>query len=339
MASVLTGPIPDAGNKPPLGVSSCLLGEPVRYDGGHKRNAWIVETLGAHFELHPFCPEFEIGLGVPRKPIQLIAAGDDGIRCVQVDDSRIEHTRALSGIMTGRQRRFAGLCGYIFKKSSPSCGPAGVPVWRGEQQVAEASGIFAAALMRAFPWLPVVDESELAALAARENFIARVFVLRRWRELEQQKQKQNQNQKQGIAALTRFHARHKLTIMSHDPASYPRLGRLLAEAGKDELAAVAGQYLQGLMTALAQPASRGRHTNVLLHVLGYLKGAIKPGERRELAGVIDQYHRGSTPLAVPVEALNQVFRKHPDAYIADSWYMNPEPGELALRELHWRELS
>jgi len=310
--------------KIPVGVSACLLGERVRYDGGHKRDAHIVETLGGHFDFRAFCPEFEIGLGVPRKPIRLVAGEGGAIRCVQLDDPRIEHTRALADCLAARQQQIATLCACILKKNSPSCGPSGVPVWRGEAMAGESSGIFAAALMKAFPWMPVADERELVSPAAGANFIQRVFVVRRWRGL--------MRENPGIAALTRFHARHKLTIMSHDPASYPRLGRLFAEARKDDLEAVAGRYLRGLMAALKQPADRGRQTNTLLHVLGYLKGKITPGQRRELRRAIDDFHRGRLPLTAAIDRLNGHFREHTDPYIADSWHLNPEPAERALRD-------
>ncbi len=310
--------------KIPVGVSACLLGERVRYDGGHKRDARIVETFGEHFDFHSFCPEFEIGLGVPRKPIHLVAGEGGAIRCVQLDDPRVEHTRALAECVAARHGRIATLCACILKKNSPSCGPSGVPVWRGKAQAAESGGIFAAALTKAFPWMPVADEQELVSPAAGANFIQRVFVLRRWQGLIRGGA--------GIAALTRFHARHKLMIMSHDPASYPRLGRLLAGARGDDPAAVAERYLRGLMAALKRPADRGRQTNTLLHVLGHLKGKITPGQRRELIRTIGDFHQGRLPLTAAIDRFNGYFHKHPDPYIADSWHMNPEPAERALRD-------
>ncbi len=319
MAAGLSGKIP-------VGVSSCLLGERVRYDGGHKRHDYVVESLGKYFELHPFCPEFAVGLGVPRKPIQLTRDGTGELRCVQVDDPRVDHGRALRDSLDAERIQRLGLCGYILKKGSPSCGIEAVPVWRGENPVGESSGIFAHALMQAFPWLPVEDEGRLGEAPLRDNFIQRVFVLRRWFALMEE-----WRSKPGPAALTRFHARHKLIIMSCDPASYPTLGRLLAEARKDDLAGIAKQYLSGLMAALGQPASPGKHANVLLHVLGYLKHKLDRDEREALRQGIDDFQEGRVSLQTPISLLNRQFSRHPDPYIADSWYMNPEPGELALR--------
>lgn len=319
MAAGLSGKIP-------VGVSSCLLGERVRYDGGHKRHDYVVESLGKCFEFHPFCPEFAIGLGVPRKPIQLTRDGTGELRCVQVDDPRVDHGRALRDSLDVERIQRLGLCGYILKKGSPSCGMEAVPVWRGENPMGESSGIFAHALMQAFPWLPVEDEGRLGEAPLRDNFIQRVFVLRRWFALMDE-----WRSKPGPAALTRFHARHKLIIMSCDPASYPTLGRLLAEAGKDDLASIAERYLSGLMAALGKPATPGRHGNVLLHVLGYLKHRLDRDEREALRQGIDDFREGRVPLQTPISLLNRQFSRHPDPYIADSWYMNPEPGEKALR--------
>ena len=312
--------------KIPVGVSSCLLGERVRYDGGHKRHDYIVESLGKYFEFHPFCPEFAIGLGVPRKPIQLTRNGEGGIRCVPVDDPGVDLSPALrDSLDVGRIKRL-GLCGYILKKGSPSCGMEAVPVWRGAERAGEGSGIFAHALMRAFPWLPVEEEGRLGEGVLRDNFIQRVFVLRRWFALMDE-----WRSKPGLAALTRFHARHKFIIMSCDPGGYPALGRLLAEAHKDDLARIAERYLSGLMAALGQPATPGKHGNVLLHVLGYLKHKLNRDEREALRQGIDDFQQGRVSLETPIGLLNRQFSRHPDPYIADSWYLNPEPGEKAPR--------
>ena len=312
-----------AGEKIPVGVSSCLLGDQVRYDGGHKRHSYITGTLGRYFEFRPFCPEVDIGLGIPRKPIRLVRAERGEIRCVQIDDPTADHTQALRESLTRRRDWAASLCGYILKKDSPSCGMERVRVWRGEMPAREGSGIFADALMREFPWLPVEEEGRLGDSVLRENFIQRVFVLRRWFALLEA----------GLSAasLTRFHARHKLIVMSHDQTQYPALGRLLADAGKSDLEQVAGEYLRQLMAVLKVTATRGKHVNVLQHIMGYLKKSLAADDRQELARTIEDYRLGLTPLIVPITLLNHFFRKHPHPYIADSWYMNPYPAELILR--------
>ena len=312
-----------AEEKIPVGISSCLLGEQVRYDGGHKRHSWITGTLGKYFELHPFCPEVDIGLGIPRKPIRLTRAEDGEIRCVQIDDPAIDHTRALRDCLHKRRAWAGRLCGYILKKDSPSCGMERVRVWRGEMPAREGSGIFADALMREFPWLPVEEEGRLGDAVLRENFIQRVFVLRRWFALLESGL--------SVSALTQFHARHKLILMSHDPMQYPALGRLLADAGKQDFEELSEQYLLRLMAALKLPATRGRHVNVLQHITGYLKKSLATDDKRELARTIEDYRQGLVPLIVPITLLNHFFRKHPHPYIAESWYMKPYPAELVLR--------
>lgn len=312
-----------AGEKIPVGVSSCLLGDQVRYDGGHKRHSYITGTLGEYFDFRPFCPEVEIGLGIPRKPIRLMRSESGEIRCVQVDDPAIDHTRALRESLISRREWAGRLCGYILKKDSPSCGMERVRVWRGDMPARDGSGIFADALMRELPWLPVEEEGRLGDATLRENFIQRVFVLRRWFGLRED----------GLSAasLTRFHARHKLIVMSHDQIEYLALGRLLAEAGKSDLEQVADEYLRKLMAVLKTTATRGKHVNVLQHITGYLKKSLDADDRRELAQTIEDYRRGLVPLIVPITLLNHFFRKHPHSYIADSWYMNPYPAELILR--------
>ncbi len=312
-----------SGAKIPVGVSSCLLGDQVRYDGGHKRHSYITGTLGKYFEFRPFCPEVEIGLGIPRKPIRLVRAERGEIRCVQIDDPAIDHTQALRESLARRRDWVAELCGYILKKDSPSCGMERVRVWRGDTPARDGSGIFADALMREFPWLPVEEEGRLGDSVLRENFIQRVFVLRRWFALLEA----------GLsaAALTRFHARHKLIVMSHDQTQYLALGRLLADAGKSDLEQVAGEYLRGLMAVLKITATRGKHVNVLQHIMGYLKKSLAADDRQELVRTIEDYRLGLVPLVVPITLLNHFFRKHPHSYIAESWYMKPYPAELILR--------
>ncbi len=314
---------PAAAERIPVGISSCLLGDRVRYDGGHKRHSYVTDTLGKYFAFQAFCPEVEIGLGIPRKPIRLSRAADGEIRCAQVADPSVDHTDALRDCLIERKDWASRLCGYILKKDSPSCGMERVRVWQGEMPQRDGSGIFAAALMSELPWLPLEEEGRLGDPVLRENFIQRVFVLRRWFALRED----------GLssAALTEFHARHKLIIMSHDPGKYLALGRLLAEAGKADLAQVADEYLSRLMQLLKVTATRGKHVNVLQHVAGYLKKSLAADDRQELAAAIEDYRTGLVPLIVPITLLNHFFRKFPNFYIAASWYMNPYPAELILR--------
>jgi uncharacterized protein YbgA (DUF1722 family)/uncharacterized protein YbbK (DUF523 family) len=306
-------------NKIPIGISSCLLGQEVRFDGGHKHDAYITGTLGQFFEFHPFCPEVEIGLGVPRPTLQLVNV-DGRVRCVGVKDPERDMTDRLRAHAEGLKERHAALCGYILKKNSPSCGMERVNVYDGNQPRKEGVGIYAEAMMQANPLLPVEEEGRLGDPGLRENFIQRVYVYYRWKQLVGE----------GITAqsLTRFHARHKLIIMSH--GDYRELGQLLAGLTSENLAKVAGQYIAGLMNLLKHVPTRGRHVNVLQHIQGYLKKELDPDDKAEMAETIERYRRGEIPLIVPLTLLKHHFRKAPDPYIEDSYYMSPYPQELRL---------
>ncbi|HPE59842.1 MAG TPA: DUF523 and DUF1722 domain-containing protein [Thiolinea sp.] len=312
-----------AEQKIPVGISSCLLGERVRFDGGHKHNPYIVQTLGQFFDFVPFCPEVAIGLGVPRPTIQLVQAGD-GVRCQGVRDASLDVTGPLVACAEAQLARVSELCGYVFKKDSPSCGMERVKVY-GEPNRPPArngTGIYAAVLQQAFPWLPVEEEGRLGDPVLRENFIRRVFVLQRWFRLQQQGLT--------LAALTRFHARHKLILMSHDQNRARELGRSLARVRAGQLPAYAGEYRLQLMDILRIRATRGNHVNVLEHIRGYLKQELGALDKAELSEVIESYRQGHVPLIVPVTLLRHHFRHFPDRYVGDSWYMQPHPGELML---------
>lgn len=250
-------------SKMPVGISSCLLGEKVRYDGGHKNNSTITKTLGQYFDLQSFCPELDIGLGVPRKPIHLSRKGSDVIRCVPIDSPEPDFTDALEKSANEKKQWHSSLCGYILKKDSPSCGMERVKVWKDIMPIREGVGIYAAKMMENFPYLPVEEEGRLGDAMLRENFIQRVFIMHRWQQLKAQGMT--------FSDLLKFHARHKLIIMSHNQNRYRELGQLLAAARKDNALEVAEEYLLKLMRALKIPATRGNHVNVLQHIQGYLK--------------------------------------------------------------------
>ena len=306
----------------PVGISSCLLGEKVRFDGQHKLDSFVEKTLGRYFEFRPFCPEMSIGLGVPRRPIRLVAR-EDGVHCVSTVDSAVDHTDALRTCADEQSHWHQDLCGYILKNASPSCGMERVKVYEGDFPRRDGVGIYAATLMRNFPDIPVEEEGRLGDPGLRENFIQRVYVMWRWREML----------REGISvgALVRFHARHKLVLMSHSIPAYRSLGPLVAGATRENLAEVSVRYLRELMVALREPATRGRHVNVLQHVQGYLRPHLDADDRQELGDAFARYQRGEIPLIVPITLLNHYFRRFPNEYIRDSWYMQPYPAELSLQ--------
>lgn len=307
-----------------VGISSCLLGAQVRYNGGHKHSALCTQELARWFEFVPTCPEAGAGLGIPRPAIRLV--GESGApRAVRVDNAAVDVTDQLREYAGARVPELADLCGYIFIKNSPSCGLFRVKLYDagGNLQQQTSRGIFAEALTVAYPLLPVEEEGRLQDPVLRENFIARVFALHNWRELE----------RQGLsaAALTDFHARYKYSLMAHSPQRYQELGRMLADAGKHDPRALGARYFAALMEALQQRATRGTNTNVLMHLQGYLKQKLRPGESESIGAVIEQYRKGCVPLVVPVTLLRHYFRQHPDPYIERQAFLQPYPDELRLR--------
>jgi len=306
-----------------IGISSCLLGQEVRYDGGHKHSGYITQTLARHFEFVPFCPEVAIGLGIPRPPIRLVQT-PAGVRARGVDQPDRDVTDALKAYGTRIAGEIGGFSGYLFKKGSPSCGMERVKIYTEQGMPATSgAGLHAEAIMAAHPLLPVEEEGRLMDPVLRENFIERVFVHHRWQQLLAS----------GLSAqkLVDFHTEHKFSVLAHHEETYRAMGRLVAEAGERDLDELAGEYFHALMTALKHRATRRRHTNVLMHVMGYLKKYIDSGDKAELLDLIDRYRNGQLPLIVPITLLKHHLRRFPDPYINRQVYLNPHPDELMLR--------
>lgn len=308
--------------KIPIGISSCLLGEPVRYDGGHKSNDYIRGTLGNYFEFVPFCPEVESGLGVPRPPVRLKQT-EHGVRCVGVNDDDLDVTERLNTCAERQLPRLQGLCGYILKKDSPSCGMERVKIYRNEYADRSGTGLFARFIKDHFPLLPLEEEGRLGDPLLRENFIQRVYVLHRWQQLCREPVTPDR--------LTRFHSRHKLILMSHDQNDARALGKLAAGADRNNMDRLIEQYAETLMQTLKKIATRGNHTNVLQHIQGYLKRSLDADDKIELSETIARYRRGQLPLIVPITLLKHHFRKQPDPFISQSLYLSPYPEELAIQ--------
>jgi uncharacterized protein YbgA (DUF1722 family)/uncharacterized protein YbbK (DUF523 family) len=316
----------ESGLKPlRLGVSACLLGAKVRFDGGHKRNRFVLEELGKYFEFMPFCPEVAIGMGTPRPPIRLV--GDpQAPRAVGSRDDSLDVTDALREYSAITAGRLYGLCGFVFKKDSPSCGMERVKVYSdtGMPQ-RDGAGLFARAVQEANPLLPVEEEGRLNDPGLRENFVTRVLVYARWQALRQQPLSKK--------ALIEFHTCHKLLLLAHSPAAYRELGGLLARLDSAPLDTLAERYIGDVMRALKAQASRKLHVNVLQHLLGYLRKHVDDVNRAGLVDVIDDYRRGLVPLVVPITLLQHHFRSNPNPYISRQVYMNPHPRELMLRNV------
>lgn len=312
------------GNKIKLGISSCLAGEKVRYDGGHKLDHFLVETLGQYVDWVPVCPEVEYGLPVPREAMQLVG-NPQSPRLVTVRTGR-DHTEGMKRWASEKLDRLEqeDLCGFIFKSRSPSSGMRGVKVYNQARIPTRTGiGIFARAFMERFLFIPVEDDGRLHDPALRENFIARVFVFRRWKEL--------QNSGGKIKDIISFHTDHKLLILSHSTEHYRFLGNMVANSKRYKPEKLRSAYIAGLMEGLRLLATVKKNTNVLHHMMGYFKKQISADEKQELLEVIEQYHRGLAPLIVPATMIKHYVRKYEDHYLARQYYLNPHPVELMLR--------
>jgi uncharacterized protein YbgA (DUF1722 family)/uncharacterized protein YbbK (DUF523 family) len=306
-----------------VGISACLLGNEVRFDGGHKRSRFITDVLSAHFEFVPFCPEVAIGMGIPRQPVRLVGDARNP-EAVGVKTPELNVTQPLRDYGRKVASRIGDLCGFIFKKDSPSCGMARVRLYNNKGMAERiATGVFAKEIMAAHPLLPVEEEGRLNDADLRDSFITRVYVTARWRALV--------NAGMTKSALLEFHAGHKFLLLAHSTVVYRRLGRLLAGLDGPRLDDIAAAYITQLLQALRQPATRKRHANVLQHLLGYLKQDLDATQRADLAETIDTYRRGLYPLVVPIRLLQHHFGRHPHTYIARQIYLEPHPQDLMLR--------
>ena len=307
-----------------LGVSSCLLGEPVRFDGGHKRDRFITELLGSCVEWVPVCPELESGMGVPRPAMRLVADGGE-LRMLEVASGR-DHSSRMRRFAARRVRALQALdlCGYVLKKDSPSCGMERVKIYPAQGMAKRAGrGLFAAALIEALPNLPVEEEGRLNDARLRENFIERVFAYRRLRLLFRGRFTRGR--------VVAFHTVHKLQLMAHSPVAYRELGRLVAGLKETPRAEFRARYEAGFMGALARLATRGRNANVLQHAAGFLKKRLDPLSRAELAELIHDYRRGLVPLVVPITLIAHYVRRLDVDSLSGQVYLEPHPRELMLR--------
>lgn len=306
-----------------LGISSCLLGNKVRFDGGHQLDPFLTATLGQFVRYVPVCPEVECGLPVPREPLRLV--GDP-------DNPRLLTSRSGQDL-TERMQKWAAarlqelereeLDGFVFKRKSPSSGlervkvysPAGMPSNRGV-------GIFARAFIEHFPNLPVEDDGRLNDPLLRENFIQRLFVHKRWRTLVKNCKKRG--------GLVDFHTSHKLLLYSHSEKEYREMGRLVARAKDLPIDTLFSRYEQMLMSALKKRSTVKKHSNVLSHIFGYFKDELAAGEKQEVLEILEQYRQGLVPLIVPVTLLNFFVKKYKQEYLVNQYYLDPHPLELKL---------
>jgi uncharacterized protein YbgA (DUF1722 family)/uncharacterized protein YbbK (DUF523 family) len=307
-----------------LGISTCLLGKAVRYDGGHKLDRFLTETLGKFVEYVPVCPEVECGMPIPREPMHL--QGDpESPRLISIKTG-IDKTSQMISWAEKRviELEKEGLMGFIFKSDSPSSGMERVKVYNDKNMsVRKGVGMFARIFMQHFPLLPVEEEGRLHDPVLRENFIERVFALARWRELLAGDV--------SLKGLLEFHTKHKLLILSHSTKHYRELGRLVAGAKKIPLQKLLESYQKQLMEALKLRATPKKSANVLMHMAGYFKDQLNRGEKAELLEIIEQYRKEMVPLIVPITLMSHYVRKYNQSYLRDQYYLHPHPVELQLR--------
>lgn len=315
--------------KIPVGISACLLGENVRFDGGHKRLAFAVESLSPWMKFEPVCPEMAIGLPVPRPALRLVKEESGAVALRFSDKREGDLTADMEQFSRERVQRFEHLCGYIVCAKSPSCGMERVRIYDadGKNNRKAERGIYTRILMETFPWLPVEEDGRLHDPVLRENFIERVYTLH---EL-------NQLHSQGLnrGGLIAFHSRYKLLLLAHSQPQYRELGRFVAAINEwDDLGAFFVAYRQKLMDLLAIPATRRNHTNVLMHVQGYFRNQLNARQRQELATLIDSYRQGTQPLLAPMTLLKHYMAEFPDSYLSVQRYFEPYPEALRLRYGH-----
>lgn len=307
-----------------IGISSCLLGNKVRWNAGHKHDRYLTDTLGQFVEYVPVCPEVEAGFGVPRESFRLV--GDPESPRLITFKSKTDHTDQMTRWAEKRVKELEkeDLCGFIFKCDSPSSGMMRVKVYN-EKGMPEKKGVgmFARAYMNHFPLMPVEDEGRLHDPAIRENFIERIFALKRWRD--------NVAKSPNFGKLVDFHTRNKLLILSHSEKHSRLMGKLVAEGRKMPPQELYDRYERLLMEALTLKTTTKKHSNVLNHLMGYFKKQLSADEKRELLEVFDQYRQGFAPLIVPITLINHYVRKYDQPYLKMQTYLNPHPVELKLR--------
>ena len=307
-----------------MGVSACLLGQPVRYDSGHKRDRYITDILGEYLEFVPVCPEVEAGFPIPRETFRLV--GDPENPRLVTSRSNVDHTERM---LAWAEKRVAELekehlCGFIFKSDSPNSGLSRVKVYNAKGMADKKGvGLFARAFIQHFPLLPVEEEGRLNDAKLRETFIEQIFTLKRWRE--------TMASSRSMKNLVEFHTRHKLLVLSHSPAHAKRMGKLVAEGKQMPIGEATTHYEGLLIEALRLKTTVKKNINVLEHILGYFKAQLSADEKQEVLEIFDRYRREFVPLIVPVTLLNHYVRKFDQPYLKQQVYLNPHPVALKLR--------
>ena len=312
-------------NKIKIGVSSCLLGEEVRWNGGHKKDRYVQGVLDKYFDYVPICPEVDVGMGTPRETVALYGTLESHKMISK--KSQTDWTGKMTNYMNGRisELRKIDLCGYIFKSKSPSCGIGRVPIYSefGSSKVRHGPGMFASAFIKALPLIPVEDEGRLHDPVIRENFIVRVFCFNRLQALLKDHFR--------MGVLVSFHTKHKFLILSHSKKKYDDMGKLVATGKSLSKEELKSRYSTLFMEALAYKSTPKKNTDVLLHMMGFLKKILSREEKQDILNTIEDYRQGLLPLVVPITLIRHQVKKYNIEYLLDQIYLNPHPKELMLR--------
>ncbi|MBW2095411.1 MAG: DUF523 and DUF1722 domain-containing protein [Deltaproteobacteria bacterium] len=307
-----------------IGVSTCLMGEAVRYDGEHAHDRYLTNTLGQFVEFVPVCPEMEAGFGVPREPIRLV--GNPASPRLMTVNTKKDLTDSMMTLARKRVRELEveDLSGFIFKSKSPSCGMERVKVYSASgRPVKKGTGLFAKAFMAHFPLIPVEEDGKFHDPRLRENFFERIFTLKRWRH--------TLAMRKSLARLVAFHTAHKMLILSHSTKHYREMGKLVGRAKGKKITDIYNCYESLLVEALGLRATVKKHSNVLRHMMGYFKKQLSSDEKQELLDVIRGYHDELLPLIVPITLFKHSVRKYKEPFLATQLYLTPHPLELKLR--------
>lgn len=311
-------------DRPVLGISACLLGQPVRFDGGHKKNQYILHALAKHIDFVSTCPELEAGFGLPRPTMQLRQINNE-TRLVYSKYPETDVTLQMRDFAEQKVHELSEVDGFIFKKDSPSCGVFRVPIVMHKDGMREKSGvgIFADSFQKLYPLIPVEEEGRLNDAALCENFFERVYAYRRWKAITQDEN--------SVQDLIEFHSRHKFMLMARGSEYYQELGRMVAGTTAKDLAERRERYITRFMQVMKIISRPGRHVNVLQHIMGYLKQKLSADDKQELLAVFESYKEKQTPLITPLTLLRHHLRVNPQQYIAKQHYLDPFPEQLALR--------
>ncbi|WP_315903268.1 DUF523 and DUF1722 domain-containing protein [Photobacterium sp. TY1-4] len=309
----------------PVGISACVLGEKVRFDGGHKQNRFVVDELAKYIDFKPVCPEVGIGMPIPRPAIQLLQLSDGRERLVASKDKSTDYTESMTAFADQHIPAFDALCGYIVCAKSPTCGMERVKLYvtNGNTVPGGSVGVYTRTLMARMPWLPVEEDGRLQDPVLRENFVFRVFALNDFYHCLREQRT--------CRAFIEFHSRYKLVLMAHSPAAYKALGRMVASIKDWDLDEFYFEYRQQFMDAIRHRASRSNKTNVLMHLQGYFKRSLTKGQKQELSELIMSYREGHQPILAPLALIRHYLKEYPDPYLQLQTFLNPYPEELKLR--------